>query len=165
MDRDRDNFMVMIKNNQNLIYKISACYCSDPEDRKDLQQEILIQLWKSFKLYDGRAKISTWLYRISINVAISHYRKRKGDRKKVPISENILMIHDDDNAQNKERIELLYQCINCLDEFDKALILLYLDGNKYTDISEIMGISETNVATKICRIKKVLKNRLLIFND
>lgn len=159
----KEKFISVINENQNLIFKICYSYCSNPENRKDLQQEILIQLWNSFPTFDGRAKMSTWIYRIALNTAITFYRN---DRNKHP--DNVVAIDaevisiptaDYDNAEQHETIGMLYQFIGRLNEMDKALILLYLDDNKYKDIADILGISETNVATKINRIKKYLSEQ------
>lgn len=158
---EKDKFIAVIKNNQNLIFKICYSYCSNPENRKDLQQEILIQLWNSFTKFDGRAKISTWIYRIALNTAISYYRNDcRHKAKKLTIDETIISLSNIEyNPEQDENIVMLYHFINKLNDMDKALILLYLDDNKYKEIAEILGISETNVATKINRIKKNLKEQ------
>lgn len=158
---EKEKFISVIKSNQNLIFKVCNSYCSNPENRKDLQQEILIQLWKSFAKFDGRVKISTWIYRIALNTAISFYRndyKHKG--KKLTIDASIISLPDfESDSEQDENITKLYRFIDCFNALDKALILLYLDDNKHKDIADILGISETNVATKISRIKKVLKDQ------
>ena len=158
---EKDQFISVIKENQNLIYKICYSYCSNSENRKDLQQEILLQLWNSFSKFDGRAKLSTWIYRIALNTAISYYRNDSKHRdKKINIDTSIISFSSFEYVpEQDENITLLYQFIENLNELDKALILLYLDDNKYKDIAEILGISETNVATKISRIKKILKEQ------
>jgi RNA polymerase sigma factor (sigma-70 family) len=158
---EKDKFISVIKDNQNLIYKICYSYCSNQENRKDLQQEILMQLWSSFSKFDGRVKISTWIYRIALNTAISFYRNASKHRdKKVIIDASIISLSNFGYVpEQEENIARLYLFINNLNEMDKALILLYLDDNKYKDIAEILGISETNVATKINRIKKILKEQ------
>lgn len=158
---EKDKFISIIKDNQNLIYKICCSYCSNPENRKDLQQEILIQLWNSFSKFDGRVKISTWIYRIALNTAISFYRHACNQKnKKEMIDASVISLSGSGTeTEYGANIELLYRFIDCLDEMDKALILLYLDDNKYKDIAEILGITETNVATKISRIKKKLKEQ------
>jgi RNA polymerase sigma factor (sigma-70 family) len=158
---EKDKFISVIKDNQNLIFKICYSYCSNPENRKDLQQEILMQLWNSFSKFDGRVKVSTWIYRIALNTAISYYRNDcKHKDKKVTIDASIISFSNfESDSEQDENIVMLYQFIEHLDEMDKALILLYLDDNKYKDIADILGISETNVATKIYRIKKNLKGQ------
>lgn len=156
-----DLFLSVIEAHKALIYKVANSYCKDPEDRKDLVQEIILQLWKSFGRYDEQFKHSTWIYRISLNVAISFYRK-ENTRKKLsnPFSESIFRIIDlHENKQMEEGALFLQQFIGELKELDKALMLLYLDEKSHREISEIIGITETNVATKIGRIKAVLKQK------
>lgn len=156
---EKDKFISVIKDNQKLIFKICYSYCSNQETRKDLQQEILLQLWSSFSKFDGRVKISTWIYRIALNTAISFYRYDcKHSDKLESLDELIISISNFEiETEKDESISMLYHFIEQLDKLDKALILLYLDDNKYRDIADILGISETNVATKISRIKKRLK--------
>lgn len=156
---NKDNFISVVKDNQNLIFKICNSYCSNYEDRKDLQQDILIQLWNSFSKFDGRVKISTWIYRIALNTAISFYRKdRKRNEKTVGIDASVISLPDSrPGFELDERISLLYKYLERLNEMDKALILLVLEDKSYRDMAEILGISETNVATKISRIKKKIK--------
>lgn len=156
---EKDKFIRIIKDHKRIIYKVINSYCKDFEDRKDLEQEIIIQLWKSLKSYNENFKLSTWIYRIALNVAISHYRKdQKRQKSNTSIDEEIFrIVVDDSDEEQKGRSELLYHFINQLDTFNKAIIILYLDDNSYKDISEILGITETNVGTKISRIKKQLK--------
>lgn len=144
-----------------MIYKVCYSYCSEAESRKDLQQEILIQLWKSFSRFDGRVKISTWIYRIALNTAISFYRKdSKHHDKKVRLDDDIISLPEPEpNVEKDENLELLRTFIAQLGEVDKALILLYLEDAPYKEIAEILGISESNVATKIGRVKRKLKKQ------
>lgn len=157
----KDKFISVIKENQNLIFKICYSYCSNHEDRKDLQQEIMVQLWNSFGKFDGRVKISTWIYRVALNTAISFYRKDcKYKEKFVSIDATIISLPNlVSGSEQDEKLSLLYKFIENLNELDKALILLYLDDNSYKAIAEILGISETNVATKINRIKNKLREK------
>lgn len=159
-----DLFLSVIQTNKGIVFKIANSYCINPEDRKDLIQEIIVQLWKSFDRYNTQYKYSTWIYRIALNVAISFYRKDKR-RKKVsgPFPESIINVADNGNTcQTEEDIGLLQKFISELKELDRALILLYLEEKSYNEIAEIMGISETNVATKIGRIKIVLQQKFSI---
>jgi RNA polymerase sigma factor (sigma-70 family) len=156
-----DIFLSVIQTNKGIIYKVANSYCNNQEDRKDLVQEIIVQLWKSFDNYTSQYKYSTWMYRISLNVAISFYRK-ENRRKQVsnPLSDGILIVDDRGATQEiEENIGYLQQFISELKELDKALMLLYLEEKSHKEIAEIIGISETNVATKIGRIKSKLKQK------
>jgi RNA polymerase sigma-70 factor (ECF subfamily) len=158
---EKEKFISVIKDNQKLIFKICNSYCHNSENRKDLEQEILLQLWKSFEKFDGRVKISTWIYKIALNTAITYYRNNcKINYNKVTIDESIITHTNlEYDSEPNENIYVLYQLIEKLNEFDKALMLLYLDDINYKNIASILGISETNVATKISRIKKILKEQ------
>lgn len=153
----KEKFIQLLDANKRIIYKIVNSYCRDQEDRKDLEQEITIQLWNSFGKYDSNYNYSTWMYRIALNVAISFYRKQNKWQSKYtsPLEESLLNIENEDkyNAELDENLKLLQQFINKLDELNKALILLYLDEKKYEEIADVLGISKTNVATKISRLK------------
>lgn len=154
-------FLQVVQANKDIIYKVVNSYCKNVDDRKDLVQEIIVQLWKSFDGYDDKFKLSTWMYRISLNVAISFYRK-ENSRKKIsnPFTDGIFNFPDDDGIKYKETDSgLLQKLISQLKDLDKALMLLYLEEKSHKEISQIVGISETNVSTKINRIKSVLKQK------
>lgn len=153
-------FQEVIEQHKGIIFKVARTYCQDEDDRQDLIQEIMIQLWQSFPKYNEKFKISTWLYRIAINVSISYYRKN-AVRKNVnlPLEGQVSKIRDDGKAENEQHLSLLDQFINELKEFDKALILLYLEDKSHNEIAEILGISAGNVGTKVGRIKDKLKQR------
>lgn len=160
MDKDRTvTFLVVVENNKGILFKVANSYCRNIEDRKDLVQEIILQLWKSFDNYNEKFKLSTWIYRISLNVAISFYRK-ENSRKRIsnPITTDIFDFSDTEISDEKEtNLGILNHIILELNDLNKALILLYLEEKSYKEISEIIGITETNVATKIGRIKSKLK--------
>ncbi|MBS0031056.1 RNA polymerase sigma factor [Chitinophaga sp. 22321] len=156
-----DTFLTVIQTHKGIVYKIANAYCRDAEDRKDLVQEIIVQLWKSFDHYQDQYKYSTWIYRIALNVAISFYRK-ENRRKQVsnPLSDNILDITDPGIPDDTTiQIGLLQQFISELKELDKALMLLYLEEKSHKEMAEIMGLSTSNVSTKINRIKLLLKQK------
>lgn len=156
-----DLFISIIESHKGILYKIANSYCKASEDRKDLIQEIFVQLWKSFDNYDNAYKYSTWIYRISLNVAISFYRK-ENTRTKIsgPFTDGIFNFVNANDTEEKEiNLTMLQQFISELKQLDKALMLLYLEEKSYKEISEIIGYSETNVATKISRIKNALKEK------
>lgn len=160
MDKDRTaNFLAIVENNKGILFKVANSYCRNIEDRKDLVQEIILQLWKSFDNYNKKFKLSTWIYRISLNVAISFYRKEKS-RKRISnsLTTDIFDFSETEIADEKEtNLGILNQIISELNDLNKALMLLYLEEKSYKEISGIIGITETNVATKIGRIKSKLK--------
>lgn len=156
-----DLFLTVIERHKGIIYKVANTYCKDIEGKKDLVQEIILQLWKSFDNYNAQYKHSTWNYRIALNVAISYYRKEKR-REEIsnPYSEGLFSLPDFQESQELEGQTLfLQQFIADLKELDKALMILYLEEKSHKEISEIIGITETNVATKIGRIKIILKQK------
>ncbi len=153
-------FQALIEEHKGILYKVARTYCQDAEDRRDLIQEIMIQVWQSFHRYDDKFKISTWLYRISINVAISFYRKksiRQGHN--MPLNEQILQIKEDEKQDKDLHLNMLDQFISDLNDLDKALILLYLEDKSHSDIADILGITAGHVGTKVGRIKNKLKQR------
>jgi RNA polymerase sigma-70 factor (ECF subfamily) len=154
-------FLSLIELNKGIIYKVSNTYCRDAEDRKDLVQEIVFQLWRSFSNYNEQFKYSTWVYRIALNVAISFYRKEtKRKDISMPLIDGIFDFVDlPINTETQAQLTFLQQFILELKELDKALMLLYLEEKTYKEIAEIIGITETNVATKISRIKEKLKQK------
>ena len=156
---DKILFTELIRENKGIIFKICNAYCPGKEDRDDLAQEIIYNLWKSFSNYKAEFKFSTWMYRIALNVAISFYRKEQKKRRRITYSENLLVFEDDSSPKTEEEknLRLLLKFIEELKEIDKSIILLYLGNKSYKEIAEITGITETNVATKLNRIKDKLK--------
>ena len=156
---NQERFLTLLDEHKKILYKVASSYCRNPEDRRDLEQEIVAQLWRSFGRYDESYKFSTWMYRIALNVAISFSRSEtRRSRHTVPAGESVLEIADTREAAEPDAdLQILRRLIAQLDELDRALILLYLDGNRYDTIAEILGISETNVGTKIGRIKQRLR--------
>lgn len=156
-----DVFLSVIESHKGILYKVVNAYCKDEENRKDLIQEIIFQLWKSFDRYNNQFKYSTWIYRIALNTSISFYRRELIRR---PVSglynEQVFQVTADmqSNETNEDLIRL-HQFIAELRDLDRALMLLYLDGKSYKEMSEIMGLSETNIGTRIGRIKAVLKQK------
>jgi len=156
----QERFQALVDGHKKIVYKVCHSYCRNPDDRDDLAQEILTQLWRSFASFDPRYRFSTWMYRIALNVAISFYRRERVIERHVAPSGGQLLQVIDDQAGEPEEIERLYRFIEALDPLNKALVLLYLDGNSYQEIAEVLGISETNVGTKINRLKKAMKEEL-----
>lgn len=161
MDKKTEKFLAIVDRHKGLIYKIVNAYCKNRDLHKDLSQEIILQLWSSFDNYDNQFKYSTWIYRIALNTAISFYRKGVAERKYssefLPQHENI--IGSEEIPEEDSKLKVLNQFILELKEIDRALILLYLDGLSHKEIAKIIGISSTNVGTKLTRIKKNLRKK------
>ena len=157
MDLDTE-FLSLIKNNEKVILKICNIYCRESEDRADLYQDILIQLWNSYPKFNRRSKVTTWMYRIALNTAVSRFRKEK----KRPVREQLSDQYVTDSVNKNENISLLYLAIESLNKIEKAIITLYMDGIKYKEIGEIMGLSESNIGFKINQIKGKLREKLKI---
>lgn len=150
----------MIREHEGIIYKISRVYFDQEEDQKDLYQEIVYQLWKSYDSFDDRSKWSTWMYRVALNTAISFLKRDKSKLKKFSSEglDNFKMEPFDPVME--ERIEWLYKSIQELSVVEKGIILLYLEGKRHDEIASITGFSTTNVGTRISRIKEKLKRQI-----
>lgn len=164
--QEKQNFLKLILDNKGVIIRICNSYCANKNDREDLAQEITIQLWRAGDHYDPNQKFSTWMYRVALNVAISWYRKGKSAILPVLLNEAHYEMEDVSGAEDEatENINLLQRFINELPELDKALMILFLEGKTHAETGDILGISETNVATRISRIKKKIKQRFSALN-
>ncbi len=150
------DFIQTLIDHKNMIYQICWTYSRVEEDRKDLEQEIIYQLWRSFKRFDGRVKISTWIYRVALNTAISFIRKETKVQR-IHFSDEYLLEYNHPEDDKSAELEILKEIIDELPPFDKALMLLFLEEHSYREIGEILGMSETNVGSRISRIRKTLK--------
>jgi RNA polymerase sigma factor (sigma-70 family) len=150
-------FLQLIRDNKGILYKICHLYCRNTGDREDLMQEIIYQLWRSVQRFDETQKFTTWMYRIALNVAISFYRKANRSAITVALDAEAQFVGDSPDEVLEERIGVLQRFVRELNELDKALMILYLEERPYREIAGILGISETNVATKLSRIKGRLK--------
>jgi len=161
-----EEFLQLIQENKRIIFKICNSYCHNKTDREDLAQEIIYQLWKSGNSFNADHKFSTWMYRIALNTAISFYRKEKKSKPVISFPEHFIDIEDKDDGTGitESNINLLQKFINQLPELERALMILYLEEKSYAEIADILGITETNVATKISRTKEKLKQKFLTSN-
>ena len=159
-DKIKEQFLDILEKNIGILIKLSRVYTKVAQDRDDLINDITLELWKSFESFNGDSKISTWIYRVAINTSMNYKRKKRNDLLFVSLNdfkkEDVFpWLAEQDNSSE---LEILYNCIDELNEINKAIILLYLDGNSHDEISEIMGISKTNVGTRIGRIKEQIKS-------
>ena len=148
----QERFRTLLDSHKGILYKVCHSYCQDRHDREDLAQEIIMQLWLSFRRFDEQYRFSTWMYRIALNVAISFYRRESVRTHHLISDERYVLGAIDETKGEPEDVQLLYKFIEKLDELDKALVLLYLDGNSYEEIAGVLGITQTNVATKLNRL-------------
>ena len=153
-------FAQIIKDNEGVIFKITTIYTSNAQDQKDLYQDIVYQLWKSFDTFRNEAKISTWMYRVALNTAIRQLQQRKRRPVDISIDQVITRQTEHYDQEFEERLRLLYRHINQLNVLEKGLMLLLLEGKKYEEIAEITGLTPTNVGTRISRIKVKLKDQI-----
>jgi RNA polymerase sigma-70 factor (ECF subfamily) len=159
LQRNAQTFLEVMDANKGIIYKVANSYCRNEDSRKDLIQEIMLQLWLSFPRFDEEYRITTWMYRIALNVSISFYRKenRRGQINH-PLPEEMLYLKEEDNGgEGQAAINHLYKFIRKLKEIDRAIMLLYLEGDSQQEIAEVLGLTTTNVSTKVSRIKQQLR--------
>ena len=163
MDTESE-FVEMIKSHEGTIYKVILSYTRDKEEIMDLYQEVVFQLWKSYPGFKNNSKVSTWMYRVVLNTALTHQRNER--RRKTKLKE--VSLFDFNYTYNHDldlRISKLYDAIHTLSKIERAIILLHLEGSSHQEISEIMGISSSNAGTRISRIKKKLFSLLKHIND
>lgn len=154
-----EQFLALLDEHRRILWKVAGTYCRGDEDRRDLVQEIVIQLWRAFPRYDEQYRFSTWMYRVAMNVAISFHRSEsRRTRDLAPLEESVLEIAAPEAESDESR--LLRQWIGGLDALSKALVILYLDGNSQDEIAAVLGISATNVSTRIGRLKQRLRREL-----
>jgi len=158
--RKQQEFIELIKENEGIIFKVTLIYSFKEEDQKDLYQEIVYQLWKSFDSFRGDSKISTWMYRIALNTSITYIKKEKKKGNSVPIDDVLLHRIEHIDTLMEERIKILHHHIKELNTIEKGVILLYLEGKSYDEIGSITGFTASNVGTRLNRIKKKLKSQI-----
>lgn len=155
-----DEIVHLIEEHKGLIYKVVNGYCPDVHEQEDLIQEIIFNILKGYENFDHKVKISTWMYKVAFNVSISHYRRVKNRQKYfMPMPEKLVHVDDSGEDDTEEKIMQLRSFIQEFDPLNKAVLIMYLDGNSHEEISEAMGISVSNVGTKISRIKNQLKEK------
>ena len=159
----RQAFEALFERHRKIVFKVANTYSRHADDRADLAQEIATQLWRAFPGYDPARSFSTWMYRIALNVAISFLRGHQlRDRHIEPLDEAHADVIGDTGVSHEldEHVRALNRCIERLEPLDRALLLLYLEERSYGEIADILGISETNVATKINRLKHRIRRDL-----
>ena len=157
---DAGRFADLLQRHRGILYKVAQVYCQAREDRADLIQDIMLELWRSFDRYDGRAAFSTWMHRVAVNVAISFFRgESRRIRDALPIDAFAMDLAAADRSMEAAAGDLaaLHQLIAQLDELNRAIVLLYLEGYAQDEIADIVGLGSSNVGTRIQRIKQRLQ--------
>ena len=159
MDK-KERFIAAVKENERFIYKIASVYTNTAEDKNDLVQEIFYQLWKSFDTFNQQSSLNTWMYRVALNVAIYQLKVSKKKVPTIPIDSHTSHYAETNNNEQEEKWKIFREQIETLNLLDKGIVLLYLDDKSYEEIAAIVGITKTNVATKLSRIKEKLKTQI-----
>ena len=157
----KETFIDAIKENEGILFKIASVYTNTEDDKNDLIQEIIYQLWKSYGSFKQQSRFSTWMYRVALNVAIYQLKVSKKRILTVPIEDQLYHYQQNDDSGMEEKWKLFRQQIEELNLLDKAIVTLYLENKSYDEIAEVIGISSSNVGTKLSRIKEKIKTRIL----
>lgn len=159
MNNDKESvFLKLVHQHKGILHKVSKMYADLPENREDLQQEIIIQLWKSFSLFESKSEFSTWMYRVAINTAITYFRKEKKRTRTFAPELSADTADEIYDAGRDEQLEIFYQAIQLLGPIEKALMFYYMEGLSHKETALQLGISEINVRVKLSRTKEKLRN-------
>ncbi len=158
----REGFQALLQAHRGIVAKVAGTYAWHPDDRDDLMQEIAAQLWRAWPRYDPQRPVATWMYRIALNVAISHVRGRTRGVQPEAWDEGHRELADPQahDHEGRQQVDLLYRFIQAQPPLDRALLLLYLEDRSHREIADVLGLSETNVGTKIGRLKQRLRQEL-----
>ncbi len=158
---EEKRFIDLINQHQGLIHKVCMMYENDHEARNDLFQEIVLQLWKSFPTFRGESKITTWMYRIALNTAISGYRKQSRSPKTEEIHEVHYNLSERLHDDHDENLQKLQWAVRKLSEIERAMIMMALEEVPYDEIAETMGITQNNVRVRMNRIREKLRKLMV----
>lgn len=157
MNLTEKEFSNIVKEHRSTIYTVCYMFSNNQDEVADLFQEVLINLWKSLPSFEGRSQMRSWIYRVALNVCVSLDRKRKKLRT-VPLTMDINPYEETETNQNSKQMDILRRRISRLPQFDRAIVLLWLENMSYEDIGAIVGITPKNVSVKLVRIREQLKN-------
>jgi RNA polymerase sigma factor (sigma-70 family) len=162
MNQQLENaFLVGVEQNQQKLLRVCSVYAEDDDDKKDLFQEALIQIWQSMPTFERKSSLSTWMFRITLNVCLRLQSKQLKKKDRFLKMDSISITHiteEETNHEEHEQLVKLRSCIKRLNDADKAVITLYLEELSYGEISSITGLTENNIAVKVKRIKSRLMN-------
>lgn len=161
MEKQKSLFLSELEENQDKLYRLCSIYSDNNEDSKDLFQEVLVQIWKSMSSFKGKSSIGTWMFRIALNVCLRFKSKYTKNQNRFIRLDSMTICNigsevEDENSD--EKLIALKKCVKKLNDGDKAIVTLYLEGLAYREISDILGLSENHIAVKIKRIKSKLFN-------
>lgn len=156
MDSKELRFTELVEEYKKTIYTVCYFFSNDTDEVNDLYQEVLINLWQGFEAFRGESSLKTWIWRVSLNTCNNYERKKRRSVQTVPLSVDIDLYNDADT--DSKQIRMLYGRIACLDLFDRALILLWLENMSYEEIANVAGITPANVTIRLFRIKERLKS-------
>lgn len=161
MEKQKSLFLSELEENQDKLYRLCSIYSDNNEDSKDLFQEVIVQIWKSMSSFKGNSSIGTWMFRIALNVCLRFKSKYTKNQNRFIRLDSIAIINissEIEDESNDEKLIALRKCVKKLNDAEKAIVALYLEGLAYREVSEILGLSENHIAVKIKRIKSKLLN-------
>lgn len=154
MNNEEQRFTKLVQQHKETIYSVCLMFAEDQDDVNDLMQEVLIRLWNGFGSYQGTGDVRGWIWRVTMNTCITQNEKRKKDKERQPLFEDMITAQAEDNRQ----IRMLHDRIHRLQPFDRAIIMLWLEDLSYEEIGQIVGITAKNVSVRLVRIKEQLKS-------
>lgn len=154
MNNEEQRFTKLVQQHKDTIYSVCLMFAEDQDDVNDLMQEVLIRLWNGFCSYQGTGDVRGWIWRVTMNTCITQNEKRKKDKERQPLFEDMINAQSEDNRQ----IRMLHDRIHRLQPFDRAIIMLWLEDLSYEEIGQIVGITAKNVSVRLVRIKEQLKS-------
>ncbi|WP_343612415.1 RNA polymerase sigma factor [Chryseobacterium oranimense] len=151
-------FLTLVNRHKGILYKTSRIYADSTEDQEDLQQEILIQLWKSYQNFKGNSEFSTWMYRVAINTAITYLKKEKRrTNNQAEVPQHFEIQHEDYNPSKDRQLEIFYSAVQELKPLEKAVIFYFMEGMSHKEIGDHLGLSEGNARVKLNRTKEKIQ--------
>nr|PZN54282.1 MAG: RNA polymerase subunit sigma-24 [Bacteroidota bacterium] len=157
-------FLSEVNQNLGIAHKVARLYFADPDERDDVIQEMMYQLWRSYPRFNKQSKFSTWMYSVCLNTALTYVRK-SSRRKSEPLSETHMQIADPGSENKEEKIARMYQAIGTLSPLNRAIVMLYLDDLSYEEIASVTGLTKTNVGVRLVRIKSELEKKMKLTEE
>lgn len=150
-------FLHKIEVHKGIIHKVSKIYMDNTEDREDLFQEIILQLWTAYGSFKGESQFSSWMYRVALNTALIYFKKEKKKPDKHRIEPEMDIKDEDSGNEQESQLDYFYQAVQQLNSIEKALIFLFLEGQTHKEIGKNLGITEVNARVKLNRTKDKLQ--------